>query len=448
MAGARAWLRSARQEPLLRNASFVGGGTTLGHALVFLALPALTRLYSPRLLGAFGVYTSVLSILLAVAMLGMEQVVPLPKSERQARAVIKLAVSALMGTSLLTLVAVILWRRDLAGILHNDTLSDGLLFLPFSLLAAGLYIVLSQWATRIGEFKRMGITRFTQRAVQVSVQVAGGALIGGPIPLFLGDALGRSIGTGSLIKTLPRAEHRVRAREAVSALRRYSRFSYLYVPATLSDVSARQLPLLMMSSLYGARQAGFYAVMQPAIGIPITLIGQAIAQAYLHEIAKLASHNPASLPLALRRATIRLAQIGIPVVALLTLPAPFLFPLILGSTWRTVGIFTALLFPLVACQFVVAPLTSTLSVLERQGILLLGYSAQLAIALLAFFGSASAGYSPKVAVGILSVGEAIAYVAIGLAIRTAAKRLADGKRAIEGQLPSARIGYKTFAEDG
>jgi O-antigen/teichoic acid export membrane protein len=447
MAGARAWLRNVRQEPLLRNASYVGGGTTLGHALVFLALPALTRLYSPRLLGAFGVYTSVLSILLAIAMLGMEQVVPIPKSEREARAVIKLAVSALTGTTVLTLAAVILWRRDLAGILHNDSLNAGLLFLPFSLLAAGLYIVLSQWATRIGDFKRMGITRFSQRAAQVSVQVGGGAFIGGPIPLFLGDALGRSIGTGSLIKTLPRAEHSVTGREAVSALKRYSRFAYLYVPATLSDASARQLPLLMMSGLYGARQAGFYAVMQPAIGIPITLIGQAIAQAYLHEIAKLAVHDPASLPLALRRATIRLAQLGIPTVALLTLPAPLVFPFVLGSTWRTVGIFTALLFPMAACQFVVAPLTSTLLVLERQGILLLGYSALLGVSLIAFFGSASAGYSAEVAVGILSVGEAIVYVMIGLAVRTVARQFAAKQVALDRNPPD-RSGHKTCAEEG
>jgi O-antigen/teichoic acid export membrane protein len=447
MAGARAWLRNARQEPLLRNASYVGGGTALGHALVFLALPALTRLYSPRLLGAFGVYTSVLSILLVVAMLGMEQVVPIPKSEREARAVIKLAISILAGTSILTLAAVTVWRRDLAGALHNDSLNAGLFFLPFSLLAAGLYVVLSQWATRIGAFKRMGITRFSQRAAQVSIQVSGGALIGGPIPLFFGDLLGRSIGTGSLIRTVPRAEHRVRWQETVSALRRYSRFAYLYVPATLSDASARQLPLLMMSGLYGARQAGFYAVMQPAIGIPITLVGQAIAQAYLHEIAKLASHDPASLPLALRRAAIRLAQLGIPAVALLTLPAPWLFPFVLGSTWRTVGVFTALFFPLAACEFVVAPLTSTLIVLERQGILLLGYSAQLVVALLAFFGSASAGYSPEIAVGILSIGEAIVYVTIGLAIRTAARRFAADHET-PGSPPDDRPSHTTFVGEG
>lgn len=434
MTRARAWLGQLIREPLLRNASYVASGTTLGYALVFLSLPVLARLYSPKELGALGVYSSILSITLVASMLGMEQVVPIPRSPAEARSVFSLAFWILIGSSAVSVAAVVAWRGSIASTLNNGLLDTGLLLLPVSLFGGGLYLLLSQWGTRTGGFKKMGITRFTQRLAQVLVQVLGGMFVSGAVPLFVGDALGRSLGSGSLWTLQPSDSGRLRWHGMIATFKRYSRFAYLYVPGALADVGARQLPSIFLSTLYSAREAGFYAVTQSSVAIPFTVLGAAISQAYVHDAAKQGIADPRQLPALVRRTSVRLLQFGLPVVSLLCLPAPWSFPLALGEGWRTAGVFAALSYPMIACQFVVIPLTNILVILERQGIVLVLYLGELVVTLLAFVGAAALGLSAAAAVALFSVGMAVVYVATWLVVRGVVRRVALAGTGTPGQV--------------
>ena len=63
-------------------------------------------------------------------------------------------------------------------------------------------------------------------------------------------------------------------------LRRYRRFPIFLTPAGLLNASGVYVPLLLVASFYGATAAGYLGFSQRILSLPVTLLGQSIAQVY------------------------------------------------------------------------------------------------------------------------------------------------------------------------
>ena len=68
----------------LKSISMLIGGTVFAHAITILALPFITRLYSPEDFSRLAVYTSLLGIFSVVACLRYEIAIPLPNNDDEA----------------------------------------------------------------------------------------------------------------------------------------------------------------------------------------------------------------------------------------------------------------------------------------------------------------------------------------------------------------------------
>ena len=77
-------------------------------------------------------------------------------------------------------------------------------------------------------------------------------------------------------------------------------------PAGVLNVAGLYLPILLLAWLYGPVVAGYVGFTQRVLGLPMTLIGQSVAQVYLGELSSvrasalwsrfLASSPPLPLP--------------------------------------------------------------------------------------------------------------------------------------------------------
>ncbi|MGB9859042.1 MAG: lipopolysaccharide biosynthesis protein, partial [Moorellaceae bacterium] len=85
-----------------RNVAVLTGGTAAGQAMVVLASPILTRLYTPEDFGVLAVYSSVLSIVSVVASLRYELAIPLAEDDETAANLLLLSLTIGVGVSLLT----------------------------------------------------------------------------------------------------------------------------------------------------------------------------------------------------------------------------------------------------------------------------------------------------------------------------------------------------------
>jgi O-antigen/teichoic acid export membrane protein len=367
-------------------------------------------------------------MLLAVASLRYEAAIPIPAGEEEAADLLSL--SLLVAVAVASMVGVLCWAagRPLTRLLRVPELHPYLWLVPAGVLAAGMYQALSSWAVRARAYPVLARTRLAQGAGQVGVQLALGFAGVGPVGLLAGDVVGRAGGTGTLASaTLPGRAAVLRG-TTLARLRavavRYRRFPQLSSPAALLNALGLQLPTLLFVALYGPSVAGWMALGQRVVGVPMRVVGQALAQVYLGEAARIIREEPARLPVLFNRLARRLAWAGAIPIAAIGLAGPTVFPWFFGEEWREAGWYVLLLAPTVWAQFVVSPLSQTVVLAERQG-------AQLAVDVLRTVAVVAGvivpwtmGTSARVAVAVYAGSMMVIYVASFILYRSVVREVA------------------------
>ncbi|HEX6435244.1 MAG TPA: oligosaccharide flippase family protein, partial [Gemmatimonadales bacterium] len=199
-----------------RHVVTLASGTAIGQLLLFIAVPVLTRLYSPADYGALGVFSSTLQILVVLASLRYEQAIALPEEEDVARSL--LGLTFLLLTAMTSLVSLLVWLAgdEYVSALNVPALRPYLWLIPVGFLGAGVYQAVSFWAIRRREFNRVARTKLSQGLGQVLAQVGLGFAGLGTGGLLIGDVVGRVTGGGGLL--LLALRERGRARLSVARL--------------------------------------------------------------------------------------------------------------------------------------------------------------------------------------------------------------------------------------
>jgi len=260
-------------------------------------------------------------------------------------------------------------NRQIGHILGAPELARYLWLLPLSLAGASIYSALNYWAVRKGAFVSIAHTRLSQSISQFLTQIGLGLATTGPLGLIIGDAVGRAAGSSTL------ASHALRNRQTFAriswaglqeASKRYVQFPLLSSPSALLNAAGLNVPTLVLTTFYGAEIVGWFALAQRIVGIPATLIGQAVSQVYLSEAARLSREDPRSLYQLFLKTTGKLLLLGALPAVVLSIGSPWLFASIFGSPWRTTGQYMQLLAPMFLVQFAAVPVSTTAIVLERQ----------------------------------------------------------------------------------
>ena len=87
----KAQIAAIRQNGFVRSAGILVGGTAGAQALTVLALPLLTRIYSPEEFSLLAIYVAMLTMLSVVACLRLEIAIPLPDNDNEAANLLGLA---------------------------------------------------------------------------------------------------------------------------------------------------------------------------------------------------------------------------------------------------------------------------------------------------------------------------------------------------------------------
>src|SRR6476620_5964900 len=181
-----------------RSVVTLASGTAIAQLLLALAMPVLTRLYTPADYGSLAVYSSTLTVLLVVASLRYEVAIPLPEDESAAASLLALTVALLTGMAAMLSLLVWLGGDAFVDLFRVPALRPYLWLVPVGLFGAGMYQALSYWAIRRRAFTRIARTKLSQGIGQVVSQIALGIARAGAPGLLIGDVIGRVAGGGGL----------------------------------------------------------------------------------------------------------------------------------------------------------------------------------------------------------------------------------------------------------
>lgn len=400
-------LSRIKANKFLRSVLLLAGGSAIAQGITVGVTPILTRLFTPEDFGILAAFVSALSIFMVIGSLRFEFALPQIQNRGTAQALVYLCLLLVFLMGGLTFCCLLLLH------LFTDKESEAwdiVWLLPLGIVFAGAFQVANYWAVREKNFRELAKAHINRSFLQALVQVGLGIAGMGALALAIGYVVGQAIGASKLlVKALPVSKRISTWRNRAIACS-YRRFPIFSVPAGLLNVSAVHLTTFLLLYTYGAATAGFFSLAQRAMGAPMAFLGMAIANVYLSELPRIKEKEPERLMGFYLVACRNLFIVGLPIVAGATFVLWYGVEMIFGEEWSEAGLFALYLAPFFLGQFVVAPLSQTLTVLGRQDVQLLWDFLRLILPNAVFCIAYYLGVGVVEAVGLYGLSMGLIYI--------------------------------------
>lgn len=345
--------------PLWKGAAIIGGGTALAQGISVVCTPIITRLYLPSDFGILGIYSAILTILIAFASLRYEFSIPLPKEHSRAAHILVLCLILIIIISIVVTVFLFVLGGYLTDIFHYSDLNPYLWLILLGFFGAGIYQALNYWAIRQRDYPRITRTRINQSIGGSASKIIFGIVGFGPIGLIFGHLISNIAGIWTYIDAIRKKDREyfqdISLSDIKSVAREHRDFPLYATPATLIFAISLQIPVFMLTLMYDIQVVGWYTLAYQMLALPTTLIAGSLAQVFYGEAATSIRENPAALKPLYLDTTRKLILISLPAIVIPTMIAPLLFPIIFGAEWTEAGLYCLPLALVAASQFVISP---------------------------------------------------------------------------------------------
>jgi len=369
-----------------RNVLTLITGTIIAQALPIAISPILTRIYTPSDFGVLALFVAFASVFGTIANARYELAIIIPKSEKEALSIFILGIIIAFFLSLILLIIVLLFHNEIVTLLDNEEISIWLYFIPLSVFAIGIFNALNYYNTRLKKFKNIAQSNVIKSTTLSLLNLGIGAIKTGALGLIIGQFI--SYFSGNIKLSVPIFKNKdilreINIQDIKSVAFRYRNFPKYTMPSSLANVLSQNLTAFITSILFSVKTLGFYSFSLKIIGTPSALIGQSFGQVYIDEASR--QRKEIGNAIQVFDSTLKkLILISLPIFGLIFFVAEDAFAIIFGEEWRIAGVYAKILIPLFCMKFILAPISVTNSVFEKQHISLLWQLGLLIITLLIF----------------------------------------------------------------
>jgi O-antigen/teichoic acid export membrane protein len=356
-----------------RSVGVLVGGTAVAQLITVLALPLLTRIYTPDDFSVLSVYVSTLGVISIAACLRFEIAIPLPQQDRDSANLLALALCSSTGIAALSALAVALFHVQIVDLVAQPKLEPYLWLLPLGVWLSGSYAALQFWTTRQGRFSVIAKTRLSQAIGGTGAQVGLGLANSAPLGLLLGQIISSSAGIVRLAFEALKHDRSELRLIGLSDMKRtfqeYKRFPQYSTLEALANNAGIYLPVIVIAALSAGPEAGFLLLATRTMQTPMGLIGGAVAQVYL---ARAPDEFRAGT---LSKFTINtfsgLTKVGVGPLLFMGIVAPQIFSLVFGKQWERAGELVFWMTPWFVLQFISSPISMVMHVRTWQKAMLI-----------------------------------------------------------------------------
>lgn len=358
-----------------RNSIFaLAGAAFFSQVILAISTPFLTRLYSAESMGMYGIFQSIVMLSAVLLTLRLEFAVPVVGCRvTLVRLLVLARVTIVIGAVFLSLCLLFLIFLGVAPVLSWGWT---LIFIPlggvaFSFHELNRYVVLRERLYKVAA--RASVLR---SLIQIGLQVLGGmccAVSGALLSAYLiANALAAAVMVRAVSKGSARVgwlKRRYLARIAARELIDQKKFVFFTMPAGMINMASQQIPMLFTAWLYSVEIAGFMAVSQRLIAIPMALVGKAVADVFHSEFSEMVRTKKAGADSLFRGAVKHMAVLAVPMALIPQFVPLSLYSFVLGAGWGGVKETVDIIIFSSAAQLVVSPVAQAMNVLGKQRLL-------------------------------------------------------------------------------
>ncbi|EJD6662557.1 lipopolysaccharide biosynthesis protein [Providencia sp. R1] len=355
-----------------RSVAVVASGSLISKIIAVSIMPIVTRLYSVE---SFGIYSSLLSISLifgSVANLRYSSAIPIIKNNRSAITMVHVSFYVSCIMSLLSFIIISIYDYFYES--KVGAVNEWLWILPILVFAQGSYQALYSWAIREGYFNYSTISVVTRSIFSSISKVTFGWLGFGTKGLILSLLIQEISGSVKLIRKLCSKKNTISKDRYFALIKcliyKYRKFPLLQSFSQLSLISSNFLPVILIGALFGPDWAGYYALSQSMISLPVDMISQSISQVYISKIGRISKTSPKDVYRISLDIIKKLSIIGVPLFLFVVFASPYLFSFVFGKDWSESGKIIVYLGPLLIIQLVSSSINQVYIAFERHKLLL------------------------------------------------------------------------------
>jgi O-antigen/teichoic acid export membrane protein len=334
-----------RRSSFIKNVAVLASGTAVGQAIIVLAAPVLSRLYSPT---AFGVMSVVLAVSAPLAMMASfkyELAIVLAKDDEEASNLFILAGGLVFATTLATLLVMPFIGDWLAKEMERPTAAPLMLWIPALVFFQGMFNVAVFWANRRQDYVWTSVATVGRSVGTVAVQVVLGVADHGAKGLIEGRVFGMALATVMLgVQTLKTRWRSVLRSFEFARMKKLARehdhFPKYNTPREGILAVSSSVPTFFLALLFTPAAAGLYWFTVRLLEVPTTLIGIAVSRVFF-ERASRALHDGERIYPYLMQATGVLAAMGFFPAVIIIMFGPWLFATVFGEEWRGAGVYAS-----------------------------------------------------------------------------------------------------------
>lgn len=398
------------KDNFLRNVFTLITGSSLAQLFPILIMPILTRAYEASELGMLASYLAVVAMLSIFLTLRLDMAIILIHRENNATSLVKLCIKISLSLSVVLLLLIVGYQ--IIANHYQMTYEYWWALIPISAFLTACYALLLAWLNRKKDYKGMSTSRVVQSGSISLLQVLACLFPLGGIGLIFADILGRFFAVTLLLKrkvTINVFNLGKKTKRQLLLLRKYSDFPRYEMPASLLNVSAHQLPFVLMPLIFSNAATGMYFLVYRVMLLPSSFIGAAVSEVFRMQAVEELNKTGSCRLLFIKTAKSLMALSAIPflVVAIFS---PWLFSFLFGQQWYLAGEYARILAPLGFLELTSAPLSCILIVREKLKLDMVLQGAFLCLVCLSLFIGWYCG-SLKILLILLSISGCCFYIA-------------------------------------
>lgn len=365
-----------RSSPFLRNVATVASGI-VGAQLISLAfMPFLTRLYGPESFGVWAAFSAILTIFAPLSTFGYATAIVLPKEQEDATAVARLSLVCALIVVPFSLAVVSLFQAQLVDWAGLQATPGVLYLIPACLLLGALLSVANHMAIREGVFRAKSGAYVVSTLLTNLGKLGGGLFAPSGFLLVVFSLVATALNFMMLLVLVPReGVFCVRRWFGTKGIRRAAKeqrdFALYQMPQSIIRAASVGLPVIVLTSVFGAGTAGQYSVTVLLLSAPVMLLSESVGQVFFPKITRAIQSEPGRAGSLIGRATFVLALVGFIPFGAIAVFGGWAIPLVLGGEWTRAGEFSQWIALWMAFMLISRPAVSAMPALRMQSSLLI-----------------------------------------------------------------------------
>jgi O-antigen/teichoic acid export membrane protein len=341
-------------------------GALIAQVVTLAFIPIITRLYTPEEFGLYSLFFSLVSILGLVSSLKYDQAIMLPKSDKDAQALVFLSILITLGTVFLVILGLLLFNSFFINYFNGQT--HLIWMIPFGVLFLGLLQIFNAYSSRKQFYKKIAIVKVANSLTVTSVQSASKyffKLDGLVLGKLFADALALSLLLQFHLKKQTLQLTSLSKRRLKTNIKRHDHFPKYQSFTVFFNSISQNIPVLLFASLYSPEVAGFYALTVRVLQVPVGLIGSSTKEVYYQKASKMYTNNEDIFNL-YKKTTLGLLKIFVIPFLTVLFFGEYLFSFVFGEQWTASGEIAQILILWFLFLFINSPSIITFSILKLQ----------------------------------------------------------------------------------